>query len=159
MQEVKVLSSTTINPQIIPTEIFSPRISIAERVVSVSTSLCHTLLVTTFGSVYSYGDNADGQLGNGTYSRCDQFQLVDRFLQGNIVISKVQDLHVSFFLFSLAKLTWPLSYLNLFRFLPVLMGKGASLPLSATTESYICGEQGISVESPRKSCPTPPGRR
>ena len=54
-----------------------------------STSLCHSLLLTTFGTVYSCGDSSDGQLGHGNLSGCKNFQVIDWFLQRNIIVSNV----------------------------------------------------------------------
>lgn len=60
-----------------------------ERVTSISTSLRHSLLLTSFGYVYSCGDSSDGQLGHGSLSGCRAFRVIEWFLQRNIAIVDV----------------------------------------------------------------------
>eukprot|EP00752_Nemacystus_decipiens_P007119 g6377.t1 len=52
-----------------------------ERVVAVSCSERHSILVTSMGSVYSAGDGTDGALGLGVRESSDAFRLVEWFAE------------------------------------------------------------------------------
>ena len=54
-------------------------LSTLEVVKSVQCSLCHTLVLTSLGRVYSCGDGSDGQLGHGSLESSHFFRHIDSF--------------------------------------------------------------------------------
>jgi regulator of chromosome condensation len=50
-----------------------------EKIKAVACAPYHTLILTTFGSVFSCGDGSDGQLGHGSLEAHHDFRRIDSF--------------------------------------------------------------------------------
>ena len=62
-----------------PTNVSFRPLTAMESVKLVDCSFCHTLVLTSIGTVYSCGDGSDGQLGHGDLSACSILRHIDWF--------------------------------------------------------------------------------